>query len=253
MIGLKRDGDNLSTPKKKKWKLFLIILGIVMIVAVIFIVFIVPNFNNSVIALPTCGDGSFYNSCSLEKPYYCNGSGTLVENSSMCGCQNPLSKNNNSCVSDYQSFPRTVNFSYVLDGNNKSITFTFYKGFVAYLSTIPNSIVYTNGQQPLRSDFTLMRLNEPTQEALLTPLVKEIENLASHSGVDQVRIAVSLVQNIPWGSSGETLAFGGIKLIIQDIHIKFFMIIKACVVKNLNFLHLFLEIWVMVLHYFITL
>ncbi|KKS34107.1 MAG: hypothetical protein UU95_C0017G0022 [Parcubacteria group bacterium GW2011_GWC2_42_12] len=41
-------------------------------------------------AVPACGDGTPYNSCSTNQgaPYYCNSSGSLVENSGSCGCRN---------------------------------------------------------------------------------------------------------------------------------------------------------------------
>lgn len=209
MINLKKGGDNSSTSKKKKWALFLFISIAILAFIVFFFIFFIPSYNSNLnmVTFPKCGDGSFYNSCSLEKPYYCS-NGSLIKNSSVCGCPNSFSKSDNSCISTYQSLPKVSNFSYVLDGTNGSINFTSYGGFVRYLLTLPDSITYTNGQQPLRSDFILMRLNEPNQESLLTPIIKQIQNLAPDSQVNQARIAISYVQNIPWGSSGRVIDFG---------------------------------------------
>ena len=210
MIGLRKKGDNLSQLKNKRWKLFLIAFGIILIILVGVFIFINYNFGTKVAASPTCGDGSFYNSCSLEKPFYCN-NGILIENSSVCGCPSLFSKVGDSCIYGNQSFPEFSSFDYVLDGNSQIINFTLYHSVVNYLLTLPDSITYTNGQQPLRSDFTLLRLNEPIQESLLSPFVKEIENLAPNDKTDQARIAVSLVQNIPWGSSGRTVSFENVQ------------------------------------------
>ena len=202
----KRGAKNLSSNRNLKIFLlsfvFLIILGII-----ILIIYMTPSSGSNIQAVPTCGDGSFYNTCSLDKPYYCY-SGILTENVLSCGCPDALMRQGLNCVSQYQSGPEPMNFSYVLDGTNGSISFVAYSGLVTYLSTIPQSIVYTDGQQPLRADFELMRIDEPNQDALLMPLIKDIENLAPNDKTDQARIAISLVQNIPWGSSGKTITFG---------------------------------------------
>jgi hypothetical protein len=170
--------------------------------------FITPRSNVRISTVQTCGDGSFYNTCSLDKPYFCY-RGILTENVLSCGCPKVLTRQGIDCTSKYQSNPEPINLTYVLDGTNGSVGFIAYKGLVTYLSTLPESILYTDGQQPLRSDFKLMRVNEPNQDALIMPLVKDIENLAPHDKTDQARIAVSLIQNVPWGSSGKTVAFGG--------------------------------------------
>ena len=44
-------------------------------------------------------------------------------------------------------------------------------------------------------------MNDSLQRESILPLVKEIQNLAPDSKTDQARIAVSLVQNIPYGFS----------------------------------------------------
>ncbi|MDE1848472.1 MAG: hypothetical protein KGH55_00360 [Nanoarchaeota archaeon] len=191
-------------------KQFLIILAsaIILWIAVV-LIFILPGQNRSFYTsgVPTCGDGSFYNTCSLDKPYYCS-RGILVANPLACGCPDSLTKSGNSCTSKYQTNQSSMVFHYVLNGRNMSVNYTLYGGFADYLSTLPDSITYTDGQQPQKSDFVLMKLNNPIQQAFIEPLVKQIENLAPTDKVTQARIAISLVQNIPWGSSGKTVNFG---------------------------------------------
>ncbi len=204
----KKGAKNLPS-SNRNLKIFMFsLIGIIVIGIVAMIFFFTPQNNSNVLPISTCGDGSFYNTCSLDKPYYCY-RGILTENVLSCGCPDVLTRQGIDCISKYQSAPRPVNLTYVLDGTNGSENLLIYGGLVTYLSTLPESILYTDGQQPLRADFKLMRIDEPNQDALIMPLVKDIENLAPHDKTDQVRIAVSLVQNIPWGSSGKTVSFGG--------------------------------------------
>mgnify|MGYP000061659418 CR=1 FL=1 len=42
-------------------------------------------------ALPTCGDGTFYDTCSITKPYFCS-QGLLLESSTICGCPEDFEK-----------------------------------------------------------------------------------------------------------------------------------------------------------------
>ncbi len=175
-------------------------------ILLILLVYVKPH------AAPSCGDGSLYSSCSLDKPFYCS-SGILIENASTCGCPSNSTQDNDSCRSYYQNGNvESTNFSYVVEGKQSEINFTMYKGLYDYLFSLPDSITSTDGKVPQRSEFALKRINDPNQEILLAPLVKGIENLAPDSKVDQARIAISLVQNIPWGSSGKTITFGGLKV-----------------------------------------
>jgi hypothetical protein len=196
--GIKR---NFFTGKK------LIFILIILVAISIFLISTYSS-NKPLTAVPTCGDGTFYSTCSLDKPYYCN-DGTLIENVSACTCPSQLSQSGNSCVSIYQSGQESSAFNYVLNGQNGSINVSLYKGLTTYLSILPKAINYNNGQPPMRADFKLLRINEPNQEVLIQPLIKEIQNLAPDDKVTQARIAISLVQNIPWGTSGKEVTFGG--------------------------------------------
>jgi hypothetical protein len=186
----------------KKYLLF----GVIVLVVLILIIFL-PGFfrKEQIVQIPICGDSSFYNTCSLIKPYYCS-NGTLVQNSSVCGC-NGLKKENDSCSSKYFTNATKIQLTYFLIKENK-IDFTVYGGAENYLSNVPRAISYFGEERPSRVDFTLANINEDQQREFILPLVINIENLAKNKD-DQARIAVSLVQNIPFGGSGKTFKFSG--------------------------------------------
>lgn len=154
----------------------------------------------------TCGDGSFYETCSLTKPYFCE-EGVLVEKASLCGCVEGLTKKGDSCVSKYQTNLKEISLKYVLRGEKGEISYTVYQGMVEYLSNLSKTIYYEDKEMPSRADFKLKNINEEEQKKLLLPLVAKIQNLAE-TEEDQVRIAISLVQNIPFGASEKTIKIG---------------------------------------------
>ncbi|MDD5700210.1 MAG: hypothetical protein PHH00_03395 [Candidatus Nanoarchaeia archaeon] len=205
MLNQQRGAARNSFYKPKFWLFVLIFAAIICIATVLILIF--GKGITQIAVIPTCGDGSFYDACSLDKPYYCSG-GILTENVSACGCPDYLIQSGSSCVSIYQSGQKLLNLSYTVNGKSGGINFTVYNGLVIYLSTLPKTIVYRDGQQPIRSDFKLLRINEPNQNVLMMDLVKKIENLAPADKVAQARIAISIVQNIPWGASGDEIDFG---------------------------------------------
>jgi len=158
--------------------------------------------------LPTCGDGTFYNTCSLDKPYYCQ-EGVLIEKATTCGCAGDLTRSGDSCISEYHSNQKSLSFRYFFEGHSREIDFSVYEGGEDYVSSLSRVISYSGSESPSRSDFKAKSLNEDVQRGLIVPLVKEIQNLAPSSKVDQARIAISLVQNIPYGDSNQTFSFGG--------------------------------------------
>jgi hypothetical protein len=160
-------------------------------------------------AIPTCGDGSFYDTCDLNKPYYCDaGTGLLVEKASICGCPEGMNKSEDSCISRYQTEPKEISFKYVLRGEEKYLNFTVYKGLSDYISDLPKAINYQTGERPLRSDFKLKSINNQEQKQLLLPLLITIQNTVKNRE-DQVRTAISIVQNIEFGESNKTPDFPG--------------------------------------------
>lgn len=154
-----------------------------------------------------CGDGTSYNSCSNAKPYACV-DGNLIEFALVCGCPENFVKENNNCISSYETNPKELSLNYTLLGERSSISFTVYEGVAEYVHDIPRSIFYSNGQNHSRVDFELKAINEEEQRKFLMPLVIKIQNITKDKQ-DQARIAISLVQNIPFGASKEIITFGG--------------------------------------------
>ena len=157
----------------------------------------------------SCGDGSFFDTCNLNKPYYCDAdTGKLVEKASLCGCPDDMIKSGDSCISRYQTEEQEINLKYILRGEEKNISFRVYGGMVDYLSDLPKSIYYQGGERLLRSDFKLRNINNQEQKQLILPLLVAIENVAK-SDEDRVRIAISIVQNIEFGESDKNLSLPG--------------------------------------------
>lgn len=158
---------------------------------------------------PACGDGTFYDTCSLAKPYFCDSeTGKMIEKASVCGCDELLRKSGESCVSTYQTGPKEINLKYILDGKEEIINFTVYGGMANYLSGISREIYYPDTEIPQRADFKLKSINEKQQRQMLLPLVVAIQNITSDKD-NQVRIAISIVQNIPYGFSEKKTSLAG--------------------------------------------
>ncbi len=155
---------------------------------------------------PTCGDETLYDECSLRKPYYCS-NGILVANASLCGCPESLTMSGNECISQYQAEPKEISLKYILRGEENEINFVVYKKLYDYLSKLSRSISYSGDEEPSLLDFKLKKIDEKEQRELLLQLVTEIQNLAGNKE-DQARIAISIVQMIPFGASNKTIRFG---------------------------------------------
>ena len=175
----------------------------------VFLAFIILFFKSATNGeLQTCGDGTFYDSCSIVKPYYCQ-QGALIEKASVCGCIG--NRNGDSCIGNLQTGEKNTTLKYFLDGEQKTLDFAVYKGLSDHLSGISRVISYEGTAKPLRSDFRFKKINEEEQRNLLLPLVVEIQNLTDDKE-EQARIAVSLVQNIPYGASNKTDGFFGMSV-----------------------------------------
>ncbi|MCX6749376.1 MAG: hypothetical protein NTW17_01360 [Candidatus Pacearchaeota archaeon] len=183
---------------------FLVIL-LLIVISFILLIFI---FGGSVqISEPeTCGDGTFYESCSIVKPYYCDSQGFLNENASICSCSDKI--DGESCITALQTGAKNINLNYIIDGEEKAIELTVYSGLVDYFPSLPSTIFYENGGKPIRADFIFKKINEEEQRKLLMPLVIKIQNLTKDKQ-EQARIAVSIVQNIPYGAPNKTSSFLG--------------------------------------------
>jgi len=194
--------------KKKKKKIvfwFGVILLLIFLIVADILAFMKTSETESFIG---CGDGTISDQCSSDKPYFCLNK-ILVERPSLCGCPDGFEMDSDSCISSYHQGEKRIVLNYTFNGDENKISFIVYQGFVNYTSELPRSISYPSGEEPSRKDFKLMKIEEENQTKMIIPLVKKIQNLAPSDKVEQARIAVSIVQNIPWGWSGETSKFNG--------------------------------------------
>ncbi|VVB82878.1 Uncharacterised protein [uncultured archaeon] len=181
--------------------------SILIVIALIFISLLLIFLLNK---NPICNDGTKSNECSKIKPYFCS-KGNLIENASFCGCSNVSSIQGNECFSNYQYFPKNISLNYTVDGKSGKIDFVFYKNLSDYLSKLPRYIRDNSNASSILLNFKLRSLDNEEQNELLAPLIIKIQSLTKNKE-DQARIAVSIVQNIPFGNSNKTLRFGGIVL-----------------------------------------
>jgi hypothetical protein len=174
------------------------ILTSVIILVTVFYLFSPPDF--------FCNDGTSFNNCSKIKPYFCL-NGTLIENIPACGCGDFSMVEHGKCISAYQFGPKKIQLNYTLNGKKSSIDFVVYENLSNYLSAIPRYIETVDGEEATLLDFKLKSLDEKEQRELLLPLVIAIENITKDKD-DQARIAISIIQNIPFGNSNKTIRFG---------------------------------------------
>jgi hypothetical protein len=157
-----------------------------------------------------CEDGTFYNGCSELKPYFCL-NGALIKNTSLCGCPQTSKTEGNECISQYQFEPKEIDLNYTLEGKEGSIKFTVYKSLSDYLYKIPRYMQYEQNDGSVLLNFKLRSLDNEEQKQLLLPLAFEIRKITKVKD-DQARIAISIVQNIPFGSSNRTSKFGNLDI-----------------------------------------
>ena len=191
----------------KKEVIVLVAICLLTFIGLIYVLF----FGN--ISLFKCGDRTSYNACSELKPYFCE-SGKLIEKASVCGCPDLLNASEESCISNFIGGEKDISLNYVLRGKKGVIDFVAYENLSNYLSKLPRYIDSSENENPSLFDFKIKSLDEKQQRELLLPLVIGIQNLAN-SKEDQARIAISLVQNIPFGESNKTARFGNLPLPYQ--------------------------------------
>ncbi|HLC78015.1 MAG TPA: hypothetical protein VJH92_02730 [Candidatus Nanoarchaeia archaeon] len=199
--------QNKSKPKSNSLGAY----ALVTILVIVFVFILVYSFSNllkdeDAYKISTCGDGSFYNTCSITKPYMCE-KGVLVERARFCGCPGGFSKNVDSCESQLNNGPKEIMIPYLLNENNHEINFKVYKGMYDLLSNESRFISYNGEEKPFRVDFKFKKINEDYQRAYLSDLVVKIQNLDSDK-INQARIAISLVQNIEFGESEKRTVIG---------------------------------------------
>jgi hypothetical protein len=181
---------------KRKFNIYYIVIFLILVFSIgIYFLFFNKDF--------TCSDGTKNNECSNVQPYYCL-KGNFVKNASSCGCSSDSNAEGNNCISKYETNARNIVLNYTLRGENKNLSFTVYQGVYDYILKIPRYI--DSNENPTLLDFKLKNLDEKSQEEFLFPLVIQIENLTKNKE-DRARIAISIIQNIPFGYSEKSFYF----------------------------------------------
>ncbi len=142
-----------------------------------------------------CSDNTRYNECSQNKPYYCE-DGNLVKKASICGCPQGLQINGTECVQIVKPEAKTREFEYVLKGESGKVKVLMDLELKEYLGGIPRTY-YCTPECPSKTQLELRFLNDDRQKIELDKVVKQIKEKTSNAE-DQARIAVSLVQKIPY-------------------------------------------------------
>lgn len=151
---------------------------------------------NSVI-VKECSDGTDYNSCSINKPFYCL-DGNLIEKPETCGCAYEFVWVLNKCVSIYETNPKEITLSYVLRSKKGNIDYTVYKGLNDYLAGLDRTVWYSSGESPPTDEYMITRfVTEEHQSKYVKPLIDLIKQKTTVDD-DQVRIAISTVQQLPY-------------------------------------------------------
>ncbi len=207
---LRRKETNLkSSPQKRDWFLIFLFIFIAFsfFVGIKIAYAIYSQWPGKIIEKEICGDGTAYGICSKVKPYFCL-SGNLIEYSPLCGCPQGFDLEKTTCKSQYQKNSKKVRLKYVLNGKLDFIDFEVYEDFYDFVFRLPRAIIYSDGDSVSRVDFKLNAISNEEQREFLMPLVIKIQNITNNKE-DQLRIAISLVQNIPFGASDKLDSFLG--------------------------------------------
>jgi hypothetical protein len=97
--------------------------------------------------------------------------------------------------------PKTLQLKYTLRGVSSTIPFIVYGGLDSYLSAHPNDAVTYSGTAPSQSEIartvTFRYIDEKTEQSEILKLAQAIKSITKNND-DQVRIAISLVQNLSY-------------------------------------------------------
>ena len=129
----------------------------------------------------------------------------LAPTSSPIQSNNPSPPSSTVSIQNLLVNPVTMHYNYTLRGVSSEITFVVYGGLYNYLLSSENSSVsYYPGNQPSSEEITrivtLRYINENVEKGEIRNLVSAIQQITSNED-DQARIAISLVQNIPYDYS----------------------------------------------------
>jgi hypothetical protein len=101
---------------------------------------------------------------------------------------------------DFTINPKNIMLSYFYLGNGNNLEYTVYGELNDYLKDLPRSMSYYYSA-PSDKDFIMRNLDNKQQKEYLDPLVEEIKSKTTNKD-DQARIAISLVQQIPYDYDG---------------------------------------------------
>jgi len=98
-------------------------------------------------------------------------------------------------AADYRQSPKTTTFTYFMEGNLRTLSFTTYGGLADFLSTTSHSYHYDPDTGVIAE-----LLENQDQNEFLRLFIDMIRKRSSTSD-DQARIAISLVQRIPYNTN----------------------------------------------------
>ena len=99
-------------------------------------------------------------------------------------------------LEELQTGEKNISLTYRLNGLKQEMQYMVYQGLNDYLASKSRSISYYD-TPPTTKDFILRDLNQNEQHRILQDLPSKIQNLTLNPD-DQARIAVSIVQYIPY-------------------------------------------------------
>ena len=105
--------------------------------------------------------------------------------------QSPASPSLTLTDADFRQSPKTTSFSYVIEGDRQSMTFTTFGGLSDFFSDMSHSHRYDPD-----TGVIMDLLENAVQNEYMRPFVEMIRK-RSITGDDQAKIAISLVQRIP--------------------------------------------------------
>ncbi|MCD6372216.1 MAG: hypothetical protein J7L37_01495 [Thermococcus sp.] len=112
------------------------------------------------------------------------------------GAKSSLIDDEHGAEYSYATSPITGTFPYCLRGRKGEISLTLYGGVLEYMKNVPRT-VYSNQQDEYWDIMVERLIGNRIQDEYLTPLVERIQSITDNPD-DQLRIAVSLVQLIPY-------------------------------------------------------
>jgi hypothetical protein len=142
-----------------------------------------------------CKDGTQSGKCAKIKPRFCD-EGVLIDKASKCGCFTDYVASGEKCVSKYKTLPKNHNFHYILNHVENNIEFLTYGGLYNIYKNKPD-FYYCDPTCPTDAELEKEYIFDKMQTEALSMLVKKIKEVTTEKD-DQARIAISLVQQIPY-------------------------------------------------------